>query len=136
MFIVVSTAGNVYPGAFPDADSANSYRDAITAAEAAGLKSSYGLPEVWYTMELGAAEKQTFIPWFEAKVFKGDYDNKFHFQKQTITGFALHADADVTAGAVRDTQDYLGSPVILISAGSAEELRVLGQAAADELNGK
>jgi hypothetical protein len=87
-------------------------------------------------MELGAAEKQTFIPWFEAKVFKGDYDNKFHFQKQTITGFALHADADVTAGAVRDTQDYLGSPVILISAGSAEELRVLGQAAADELNGK
>jgi hypothetical protein len=136
MFIVVSTSANVYPGAFPDADSANSYRDAITAAQAAEPKSGYAPVEQWYTVELGTAEKQTFIPWFEAKVFKGEYDNKFHFQEQTITGFALYADADVTAGAVRDTQDYLGSPVILISAGSAEELRVLGQAAADKLNGK
>jgi len=135
MFIVVSTSANVYPGAFPDAASAVSYRDAITAAQAAEPK-GYGPVEVWYTVELGTAEKQAFFPWFEAKVFKGEYDNQFYLQEQTIIGMALRAEADVTAGAVRDTQDYLGNPVILISAGSAEELRVLGQAAADELNAK
>jgi hypothetical protein len=136
MFIVVSTSANVCPGAFPDAASADSYRDAITAAQAAEPKSGYTPVEQWYTVELGTAEKQTFFPWFEAKVFKGEYDNKFYFQEQTIIGMALRAEANVTAGAVRDTQDYLGNPVILISAGSAEELRTLGQAAADELNAK
>jgi hypothetical protein len=136
MFIVVSTAGNVYRGAFPDAASANSYRDAINAAQAAEPKSAYVSAEVWSTMEVAPTETQTFFPWFEGKVFKGEYDNKFYFQEQTITGLALHSSANVSAGVVRDVKDYLGNPVILVSAGSEQELRTLGQAAADELNAK
>jgi hypothetical protein len=138
MFVVVSSSGMVLTDTFTDFESAESFRKAVTAISAADPRSmTPSGPERWYTQSVSLmTEKQDYFPWFEAKVFKGEYDNQFYFQEQTVNGSVLKVGDEVSTGTTRADEDYLGNPVILISAGNAEELRALGQAAADELNAK